>query len=580
MNTETKTENASVTEKAADAGPIISTAGAADPSNHEYDASASDQEDGAVETTLSPEAVAVASSAEVSVVWQVWEKERRALGLRGREQYEGGREKLKRAVAMAALEIVHRSDHDWKAEAEELGLEVPKSDHPYMVQVVVTFGAPTDDPETKQKLAKFLDRQALAVQWVVNEVTANPEKYTASDEGISALVDLLDEQRGITAVSMAQRQTNSKPKKGSKVPFHLGIALDAQKMRDIRVSRARKNLGELADDREIHLGFVYEKGDTQKIAMTISSDEAQIEEALLTVDVTDPLIDQAGELLQAGAMIAEELTDKPRVELDDPENPESGFRPAYRHFTFGDGDRIVVSPILAAAGIVMVATPHEPMLPERLNQLCHFRTRERRIMEANIADPSRRAAFSGQWGDVGDTAGVLRFVATTQAACDVEEEQFSVLIEPLRSREGNFPLDVHLDRFAPQFRGKMSPRSWRVRHAEFVAKAIKAKKGEKVEHHFKGHSWKITAMKKDDERDIRGMGTATVAVMDIDFVAVSKTIADLPVQDEIEVKADRNTGICLSFRTRLFSYIVVIPARTTGGGRNASLFSPFVVPEE
>jgi hypothetical protein len=220
------------------------------------------------------------------------------------------------------------------------------------------------------------------------------------------------------------------------------------------------------------------------------------------------------------------------------------------------------------------------MLPERPDKLCHFRTRERRIMEANIADPSRRAVFSGHWGDVGDTAGVLRFVATTQAACDAEEEQFSALIEPLRSREGNFPLNVHLDRFAPQFTGHFSPRSWRARNAEFVAKAIKAKKGEKVEHHFKGDSWKISAMKKDDERDLSGTGTATVAVMDTDFVAVSKTIADLPVQGEIEVKADRNTGICLSFRTRLFAYQVVIPARTPAGGRNASLFSPFVVPEE
>ncbi len=575
MNTETKTEIASVTETE----ETSSTAGAPGTSNRGYDASPNDQKDGAVETTSSTETV-VGASASVSVVWQVWEKQRRDLGVKGREQYEGGREKLKKAVAMAALEIVHRADHDWRAEAEELGLEVPKSDHPYMVQVVVTFGAATDDIDARQKLAKFLDRQALAVQWVVSEVSKNLEKYDASDESIAALMDLLDDQGGITAISAAQRQTNSKNKKPSKRTSHERIDLDGQKTRDIRISRARKKLGEKAGAGEISLGFVYDEGDTKKVAITIPSNDAQIEAALLLVDVTEPLIDQVGELLQAGNMIAEDLTDQPRDELDDPENPESGFRPAFRHVTFGNGAGIVVSPILAEAAVVMVATPLEPFLPERLDTLCHFRTRERRIMQANIADPSRRPVFSGHWGDVGDTAGVFRFVATTQAASDVEEEEFSVLIEPLRSRVGNLPLNVHLDRFSPQFTGRFSLRAWRARNAEFVAKAIKVKKGDKVEHHFKAESWKISAMKKDDERDISGTGTATVAVMDIDFVAVSKTIADLPVQGDIEVKADRSTGICLSFRTLRFDYTVVIPARTPGGGRNASLFSPFVVPED
>ncbi|MEE2950208.1 MAG: hypothetical protein VYD57_03010 [Pseudomonadota bacterium] len=519
------------------------------------------------------------SSSEVD--WTDWASQRRRVGQAGRNELLGAHRKLKRALAMAAIEVVHRVGHDWMAEADDLDLDVPKSDHPFMAHVVVTFGgASSDDAKAKQDLAKFRDRHALALQWLVSRLRGDPLRFSALEEGINAAIALLDDQEGgIAAFAKEQRITNATVKKGRNPPTHKAIALDPSSVRDVRISRARNKVEEKAGGSELRLGFVYEVEGEAKVAVTIDPNDAQVEEALLRVNVVEPLVDQIGELSQTSAMVTIEPTDIPRRELDDPENPEGGVRQTYHHAVFC-GDKVVISPIMTPAGVVVFAKPFIPVLPSDPGQLCHFRTQQWRIMEANLADPTRRPVFSGDWGEVGDVGGLFRFVATTEAAEGEGIAKISVLVEPLQSAAGNFPLNAHLDRFKPQFTGTMRVRAWKARNAEFVAKAIKSKKGEKVEHQFRPASWKVVAKKKDDERDLRGDGTATVAMMPADFIAVSNTIAELPVQGDIGVKADRNAGVVFSFRTHLFEYEVIVPARTPDGARNATLFRPFLVNEE
>ena len=516
------------------------------------------------------------------VDWTDWANQRRRVGHAGRNEWFGARRKLKRALAMTAIEVVHRVGHDWMAEADGLALDVPNGDHPFMAHVVVTFGgASSDDAKVKQDLAKFRDRHALALQWLVSRLKEDPVRFSALEEGINAAIALLDDQEGgIAAIAKEQRSANATVKKGRNPPTHEAIVLDPSSVRDVRILRARNMVEEKAGDSDFRLGFVYEDKGEDKVAVTIDPNDAQMEEALLRVNVVEPLIDQLGELLQASAMVAVEPTEIPRRELDDPESPEGGVRQTYHHTVFGDGDKIVISPILTPASVVVFAKPFSPVLPSDPGQLCHFRTREWRIMEANLADPTRRPVFSGEWGEVGDVKGLFRFVATTEAAEGGEKSRISVLVERLQSSAGNYPLNAHLDRFKPQFTGAMTVLAWKARNAEFVAKAIKSKKGEKVEHHFKAGAWKVAASKKDDQRDLQGKGSATLAMMPADFIAVSNTIADLPVQGEIGVKADRNAGVVFSFRTRLFEYEVIVPARMPDGGRNATLFSPFSVSDE
>jgi hypothetical protein len=301
----------------------------------------------------------------------------------------------------------------------------------------------------------------------------------------------------------------------------------------------------------------------------------------MAVDVVDPVIAQVGELLEAGQMVAEEDTEHLKDHLDDPENPEKGFRLAHRQFVFEDDQPVTITPILTSSAVVVRAEPTDPIFPQPLGQRCHLRTKERRIMEANIADPQRRYVFDGEWQNAGDTQGVIRLVVTTPAAADPAECDRNVgcLVEPLLSNQGNLPLIVHPERFKPQYEGEMSFRTWRNRHTEFVAKFAKGndkRAKARQDHHFSKNSWKISAGKKDDERDAPGKGEAvSVPLMEGDFARVSSVIAALPVVSPIQFAANRYTGLRLSFSTSRFKYQVYVPFRTGAADRSASLFSHF-----
>lgn len=521
------------------------------------------------------------SAPEVQVLWDTWEKERRKRGHEGRRQHFRSRLLLRQAIAMAAIEYVHRKGHDWDAEAKALNLEVPKSQHPYMLQATVTFGVETESAEEKQRLSGFNDRNALAIQWAAEQVAKDPLRFKPTDDGIEDLAKLLQKSGGITDIANLQREKNGEARRRPTDVAHEAISLDSRKSRSIRIAQARKRLHESYGDGEIALGLIVERDGSRKLAETITPDEAQIEEALLQLNVIDPLIDQMGELLHGGKMIVEESTEQLRDQQDDPEDPERGFRKSHRHTVLGYNEWIIISPILSAASVVVFARPFHQFLPEEPTQPSHLRTRERRIMEVNLSDPARRSVFTGSWGKVGKTKGVHRFVAKTEAAFEGEASEISVLVEPLKSREGNLPLMAHLDRLDPQFSGEFFFRDWKARHKEFVVKIVKPKKkGEQIKLFFQPDSWKVAAKKKNDERGIVGEGSATVSLVETDFRAVSEVIATLPVQGNIRVKADRDKGIVLDFRTHFFDYQVVIPSATAAGERNGALFGLMKVAAE
>jgi hypothetical protein len=517
--------------------------------------------------------------------WDDWSHARRALGQDSQSEFEGSREKLKNATAMLAIEIANRPGHDWPAEAAELMLFVPGSNHTYMAATAATFGARASDDKAKKARSSFLDRMALAVEWLVGAVNAKPASYPADQSGIDALVKVIDETGGLSKLAAAQRakngeKTKSTAKRGDK------IALDPDAMRSERVRRARQQLEQNAPSTTavVKLALVYDDGSNQSVGATLAATDDKLEQALLDMDVVEPLVDQLGELLLAGQMVAEETTNIPVDPMDDPEDPEDGFRTAFRHFIFVDERPIVISPILASSSVIVLAMPVAPLFPKPLGVACHLRTRERRIMEANIADPERRKVFAATIEDSGDTKGICRFVVTTEAAADKTDNgrNVGVLVEPLHSAQGNLPLHIDLARFNPRIEGHLSLTAWKSRHNDYVAKATKptgTAATTRQKHSLGATAWKIASAKKDDERDFGGSGAATdVEVMAGDFYRVSQVIAALPVLGQITIKAERHTGLCIAFATRHFTYEVYIPALTTGGDRTAALLAPFKLP--
>jgi hypothetical protein len=206
-------------------------------------------------------------------------------------------------------------------------------------------------------------------------------------------------------------------------------------------------------------------------------------------------------------------------------------------------------------------------------------------MEANIADPERRKVFSGKIAAPGKTSGVCRFVVATEAAADKEQngKNVGVLVEPLRSAQGNLPLEIHMERFVPRVEGHISLKAWKSRHYSYVATATKPTgkaAAIRQKHSLSPASWKIASAKKDDDRDMIGSGATTdVEVKAGDFYRVSQVIAALPVVGQITVKAERHAGLCITFGTQHFGYEVYIPALTTGDDRTTTLVAPFKLPD-
>lgn len=519
-------------------------------------------------------------------VWNDWSDTRRVLGQDSQDDYEGSRTKLKEATAMLAIEIANRPGYDWKMEAAELMLHVPASDHPFMAAAAATFGARASDEKAKKARSAFLDRMALAVEWLVRVLEVDLAKYSADRAGIDALVTVIDDKGGLSKIATLQRQENAK-KKTSAATRDAKIELDQDAVRRTRLERARSLLEQKAptSNAVVRLGLVYDDGSSQSVGMTLPVSDDRLEQAMLDLDVVEPLVDQLGELMQAGEMVAEEVTTIPVDRMDDPEAPEQGFRTAYRHFVFADEQPVVITPILTSSSVIVRARPKVPMFVAPLGVPCHLRTRERRIMEANIAEPERRKVFSAEITGPGDTKGICRFVVTTEAAGDRadNDRNVGVLVEPIRSEQGNLPLALDLERFTPRITGQISLTSWRSRYNDYIAKATKptgATATVRQKHTLNVGSWKIASAKKDDERDMGADGVSTdVEVMAGDFYRVSQVVAALPVVGLITVRAEKHTGLCIAFSTRHFSYEVYVPALTTGGDRTAALLGPYKLSE-
>lgn len=517
--------------------------------------------------------------------WDHWSHIRRELGQDSQREFEGSRAKLKEATAMLAIEIANRHGYDWAREAADLMRDIPNSGHTYMAATVATFGAHASDDKAKKARSSFLDRMALAVEWLVAQVTAKLDGYPADQIGTVALIKLIDDKGGMSKIAGLQRDQSSRQE--TSALWTAKIALDPEAVRLERLERALKELERNAPSETavVKLGFIYEDGSSKSVGATLAASDDRLEQALLDMNVVDPLVDRLGELLHAGQMVAEDETTVLVDPLDDPEDPEEGFRKAFRHFVFADGSPIVISPILVSASVVVQATPNTPLFSQPLDTPCHLRTRERRIMEANIADPERRKVFSAKVADAGKTSGVCRFVVETAAAADKEQNGRNVgaLVEPLRSARSNLPLAVDLARFTSRIKGHISLTAWRSRYNDFVVKATKptGKSAEaRQKHSLNASSWKIASSKKDDERDMVGNGVATdVEVMTGDFYRVSQVITSLPVVGQITVRAERHTGLCIDFSTKHFSYEVYIPAVTTGGDRTTALVAPFKLPD-
>lgn len=527
------------------------------------------------------------ASAPVSTSqWDDWALTRRALGQDSQNDYEGSRTKLKEATAMLTIEIANRPGYNWKMEAAELMLFVPDSDHTFMAATAATFGAHASDEKARKARAAFLDRMALAVEWLVGVFDDEPAKYSADQVGIDALVKVIDDNNGLSKLASLQRLQNAK-KAASSTTRDAKIELDQDAVRHTRLERARTLLEQKAPTTNavVKLGLVYDDGSNQSVGMTLPVSDDRLEQALLDLDVVEPLVDRLGELMQAGEMVGEVATTIPVDVMDDPEAPEQGFRPAYRHFVFVDEQPVVITPILTSSSVIVRATPKAPIFEAPLGVPCHLRTRERQIMEANIAEPERRKVFSAEIAGPGDTKGICRFVVTTEAASDKADNgrNVGVLVEPIRSAQGNLPLAFDIERFTPRITGQISLTSWKSRHNDYVAKVTKptgATASGRQKHTLNMGSWKIASAKKDDERDMGAEGVTTdVDVMAGDFYRVSQLIAALPVVGHITVSAEKHTGLCIAFSTRHFAYEVYVPALTTGGDRTAALLAPYKLPE-
>lgn len=482
---------------------------------------------------------------------------------------------MQRAICALTLERILSPEKDWAEEAKKRGADTGKvkSKHKAASSVYATFVVDVEKgtPEDLQNLARNAERWSLAVEGLENKIKAlspnEQRKFTLDDNGIDHAVGYLDENGGINAVAAAQRAENRQ----TPAEREHQIALNAAKADEYLVEAGKQEMLDHAEgvkdgEATISLALVIEVGG-KKVLLSANAGlaDAVLAQALKAQAPVDPLVDTVGEILQVGAMIEELETDTPTDNLDDPKASDTEKRLASRHIVFKPDGSMLVSPILNPDGPVVLVQTKQPILKDWPKMPCHLQAQSRRTIEANIASPDRRKLFAASIVDPGKTQGHARIVFATSVAEKPEsgKTSVSVLVEPLRSQQGNYPLDVLHANFSPKQEFPVNRDGLQL--LMDFASGIKSPGANSVTVEMTGAEAKFTFGRKSKVVAAATPTKGLVKVMARHLRSALTTIADLPLaENSVTFATDGDGAVRIGFRTARADYAVFIPAVVNG----------------
>ncbi len=474
-------------------------------------------------------------------------------------------------VAWLALSWIAFPTWDWAEEVKKRGINTGaiKSKHKLAFATAATFNLDPSHktPEIAKQHGQLVDRLSLAAEGLVGIIEKLPlderSAITFDDEGADKIAAYLKKAGGINAVAAATRAENRK----TPVERDHQIALDPAKASEYLVEAGRRALLDNAEG-------VTDKGATLTLALAAKMDgeivlveadaglaDAVLEQALKAQAPVDPIVDTMGEILQVGTMIEEVETDHPKDNLKDAKDEDTEKRPAFRHVVFMPDGTMRVSPILNPDSPVVLVQTAQPVLADWPKMPCHLQAQSRRIVEANIANPDRRKLFTAHVEDPGKTLGHARLVFTTDVAAEPAngKAEVGVLVEPLRSKQENYPLDVRHKDFAPDWEFPLGL-SARQLLMGFVS-TIKSPGGKAVTIDVGEGEANFGFGKNCQTVDAATPAKGKVKVMARHLQSALTTIATLPlIKDSVTFAADRDGAVRITFATARAEYAVFIPA--------------------
>lgn len=491
-------------------------------------------------------------------------------------------------VSWLALAWIAFPGWEWAEEVkkQQINTGAIKSKHKLAFATAATFNLDPShkNPDIAKQHGQLVDRLSLAAEGLVGIIEKLPlderNAITFDDEGADKVVSRLKKAGGINAVAAEMRaETRKTPAERDHQ-----IALDPTQADEYLVEAGKRALlgqveGVTDEDATVTLALAVNMGDeTVLLGTDAGLADAVLAQALKAQAPVDPIVDTMGEILQVGSMIEEVETDKPKDYLADPKAEDTEMRDASRHVVFMPDGTMRVSPILNPDSPVVLVQTAQPVLVDWPTMPCHLQAQSRRIVEANIANPDRRKLFKMRAEEPGKTLGHCRLVFATEVAVEPKngKAEVGVLVEPLRSKQENYPLDVRHGDFAPDWEFSLGLSARQILMS-FVS-AIKTPGGRAVSISMNGSEAEFVFGKNSQTVDAATPTKGKVSVMARHLRSALMTIATLPlVKDSVTFAADRDGAVRIAFGTVRANYAVFIPAVMANKSLSNRYFTPIKV---
>ncbi|KKB76499.1 hypothetical protein VW35_17025 [Devosia soli] len=491
-------------------------------------------------------------------------------------------------VSWLALAWIAFPGWEWAEEVKrrDINTGAIKSKHKLAFATAATFNLDPShsDPEIAKQHGQLVDRLSLAGEGLVALIEKLPleerNAITFDDEGAEKVVPYLKKAGGINAVAAATRADNNK----TPAERNHQIALDPAKANEYLAEAGKlallaqaKGIGD--NDATVTLALAINVGDeTIHVEADAGLADTVLAQALKAKAPVDPVVDTIGEILQVGRVIEEVETDKPKDHLADPKAEDTEMRDASRHVVFMPDGTMRVSAILNPDSPVVLVQTSQPVLPKWPTMPCHLQAQSRRIIEANIINPDRRKLFKMRVVEPGKTLGHCRLVFATEVAVEPRngKVELGVLVEPLRSKQENYPLDVRHGDFAPDWEFPLDLSARQILMS-FVS-AIKTPGDRAVSINMNGSEAEFVFGKTSQTVDAATPTKGKVSVMARHLRPALMTIATLPlVKDSMTFAADRDGAVRIAFGTARANYAVFLPAVMANKSLSNRYFTPIKV---
>lgn len=463
----------------------------------------------------------------------------------------------RQTIALLSLKVALFPETDWNRllVAQEIVPEKIQSKHKMAKAVAATFGLnpKAANEEHARQAGKMIDRFALAVEWLVDQILAMDQtqlqSVTFDDNGIKQLVAVLKSVGGITKASDTQRAINNAKGK---------VVIDRFAGAGQRVAKGkaalRKQAG-LAEDAEIPLALsVNIGGSTVPYELSERLKALISDELFQTACPIDPIVNLLGELALVGSVVAHDTENGNASD-------EGEMAVGSRQYILRPDQSFLISTVAPKepAGPVIVGRPNaldEMALPKRL---CRLDDSGRLFTEANLADAERRRYFEASIDPASELPTVATIALNTSVSGVQNTKSYSVDLTSVAEGLANYPIEFELDNFVPNF-------EFTVTRAELQSwqRELPSRLG----------NGSTSALLMDGQDAQFSVGSSVQLITQVSrtgkdevefhsahLISVFRMLASLPLTDAgLTFKVDSVAGMHISFATDTAAYELYMPA--------------------